>query len=99
MKLNNMLGRVAPGDPNPVNEYGDRIQAPRRPVEDETEQPERRNVITGDITRRGIRLRGRPHDINRLMQACSEALKAAEASGSHDEVFLIAVDPPHEDER
>lgn len=87
-KDDNLQARVAG-----VRQYAPEEIAPVQPQED------RRRVVTGDITRKEIKLTGKPHDINRLRDACDRALKAAAERGNFEETYLIHVDPPQEDER
>lgn len=60
---------------------------------------ERRQVITGNITRKEIKLVGKPHDINRLMAACNDALKTAAERGNFNETYLVHADAPHEEDQ
>lgn len=65
----------------------------------EESQEERRNSITGNITRREIRLVGKAHDINRLRTACDNALKQAEARGDLDSEYVVSAAAPAENEQ
>lgn len=97
------IATVSPDGTTMIHDLGesdssvDVVVAP--PGTTQQQQEERRQSITGNITRREVRLVGRAHDINRLRTACDIALKEAENHGDLDGEYVVYADAPQEDEQ
>lgn len=57
-----------------------------------------RTVQQIDITRRGLRLVGKPADITRVLRACQDAMRRVELNGSFHDPIVVGVKPPDPDE-